>query len=108
MTQPVSRPIAHPAAAPGHRLASGATQAENAARLTKAAQDFTAVALGEMLKPMFDTLDSSGGPFGGGQGEQAWRPMMIDEIAKSIARQGGLGLSGPVAQAMLQMQEKAR
>jgi hypothetical protein len=34
--------------------------------------------------------------------------MMVDEIAKSIARQGGLGLSAPVAQAMLHMQEKAK
>jgi Rod binding domain-containing protein len=78
------------------------------ARLTKAAEDFTAVALSEMLKPMFDTTDKSGDLFGGGQGEQAWRPMMVDEIAKSIARQGGLGLSAPVAQAMLHLQEKAK
>jgi hypothetical protein len=34
--------------------------------------------------------------------------MMVDEIAKAIAHQGGLGLNGPVTQAMLQMQEKAR
>jgi flagellar protein FlgJ len=78
------------------------------ARVAKAAEDFTAVALGEMLKPMFDTTDRSQDLFGGGQGEQAWRPMMVDEIAKSIARQGGLGLSAPVAQAMLHMQEKAK
>ncbi len=79
-----------------------------AARVAKAAQDFTAVALGELLKPIFETTDKSTELFGGGQGEQAWRPMMVDEIAKSIARQGGLGLSAPVAQAMLQMQEKSK
>jgi Rod binding domain-containing protein len=87
---------------------TAAPPAAQAANRQKAAQDFIAVALGEMLKPMFDTVDTSTGPFGGGQGEQAWQPMMIDEIAKSIARQGGFGLSTPVAEAMLHMQEKAR
>ena len=85
-----------------------ASPAATSARLAKAAEDFTAVALGEMLKPMFDTADNSKSLFGGGEGEQAWRPMMVDEIAKAIAHQGGLGLSGPVAQAMLLMQEKAK
>ena len=98
MTQPVTHRPPQFAASPS----------ASAAKLTKAAQDFTAVALGEMLKPMFDTTDKSGDLFGGGQGEQAWRPMMVDEIAKSIARQGGLGLSVPVAQAMLHLQEKAK
>jgi Rod binding domain-containing protein len=82
--------------------------AQDPARIAKAAEDFTAVALGEMLKPMFEGTDHSDELFGGGEGEKTWRPMMIDEIAKAIAHQGGLGLNGPVAQAMLQMQEKAR
>ncbi len=96
------------AAGTARSLPHDAAAAVNRAQLDKAAQDFTAVALGEMLKPMFDTVDESGGMFGGGPGEQTWRPMMIDEIAKAMARQGGLGLSGPVTQAMLQIQEKAR
>jgi Rod binding domain-containing protein len=83
-------------------------QPPDPARLAKAAEDFTAVALGEMLKPMFEGADHSDELFGGGEGEKTWRPMMVDEIAKAIAHQGGLGLSGPVAQAMLQIQEKAR
>ncbi len=95
MTQPIARPAV---AAP--------QQAESRARLTKAAEDFTAVALGEMLKPMFNTVDNSKDMFGGKQGEAAWRPMMIDEIAKAIAHQGGLGLAPPVARAMIEIQEK--
>ena len=97
MTQPVT-----------HRLPQSVPDAVATAKLTKAAQDFTAVAFSEMLKPIFDTTDKSNDLFGGGQGEQAWRPMMVDEIAKSIARQGGLGLNGPVTQAMLHLQEKAK
>jgi len=105
----MTRPIMPQAA----NAAVAIPKAANAARLAKAAEDFTAQALSEMLKPMFGTTDDIGSddgksPFDGGPGEKTWKPMMVDEIAKSIARQGGLGLSGPVTQAMLQLQEKAK
>ena len=74
-------------------------------RIAKAAADFTAVALNEMLSPMFDTLDQSGGRFGGGAGEAAFRPLLINEFAKSIAQDGGFGLTSAVAAAMLRLQE---
>ena len=95
MTPPIARPAI---AAP--------QLGDTTARLTKAAEDFTAVALGEMLKPMFNTVHTSSDLFGGKQGEEAWQPMMIDEIAKTIAQQGGLGLAAPVARAMIEIQEK--
>lgn len=75
------------------------------ARTWKAAQDFEAMALGQLLAPMFDTVDSAHSVFGGGDGEAAWRPMMTQEIAKSMAAHGGLGLAVPVFRQMLQMQE---
>ncbi len=80
----------------------------NAQKLHKAAEDFAAVALGELLSPMFDTVDSSNGLFGGGAGEAAFKPMLVSEIAKQIARTGGLGLAEPVYQQMLRMQEGRR
>jgi Rod binding domain-containing protein len=73
-------------------------------KLRKAAEDFTAVALNELLKPMFDGTDTANGPFGGGAAEEQFRPMMISEIAKQIARSGGLGIEEPVYQQMLRMQ----
>jgi Rod binding domain-containing protein len=76
-----------------------------AARLWKAAKDFEAMAIGELLAPMFDTVDTAHGPFGGGDAETAWRPMLIREIGKQIEAQGGLGLAGPVFQALLRKQE---
>lgn len=78
------------------------------AKVWKAAKDFEAMALGAMLAPMFDTVESSKGPFGGGDGEQAWRPMLTQEMTKSIAAQGGLGLAAPVYRQMLHMQEAAQ
>jgi len=78
------------------------------AKLHRAAEDFAAVALGEMLNPMFDTVDTAGGLFGGGAAEATFKPMMIAEIAKQIARSGGLGLAEPIYQQMLRMQEGRR
>ena len=71
----------------------------------KAAQDFEAVTLNEFLTPMFNTVDTSGGPFGGGQGETAWKPMLIDSLAKSLTKAGGLGLAAPVFRQMIHIQE---
>lgn len=75
------------------------------AKTWKAAQDFEAMALGQMLAPMFDTVDSARGPFGGGDGEATWRPMLTQELAKRLSAHGGLGLAVPVFHQMLQMQE---
>ena len=71
----------------------------------KTTRDFEAMALGEFLKPMFETVNAKKTLFSGGDAEKTWRPMMVDEIAKQIAAQGGLGLAGPIHAAMLRMQE---
>lgn len=78
------------------------------AKLWQAARDFEAVAIGQLLQPMFDTVDSSHGAFGGGDGEAAWRPMLVDAIGKQMAAHGGLGLATPVLNALLQAQEQSR
>ena len=75
------------------------------AKLWKTARDFEAMALGEFLKPMFETVDGKTTLFNGGAAEKTWRPMLVDEIAKQIAASGGLGLAEPIHAAMLKMQE---
>ena len=75
-------------------------------KVRTAAQEFEAMAIGEMLKPMFDTVDQSKTLFGGGEGEAAWRSMLISAIAKQMAAHGGLGLARPVMQQLLSIQEK--
>ena len=78
-------------------------------QLRKAARDFEAMAIGELLKPMFDTIDQSKGLFGGGAGEAAWKPILVEHMARNIAARGGLGLAEHVYQSLLRMQEeKAR
>jgi peptidoglycan hydrolase FlgJ len=77
----------------------------DSAKLWKAARDFEAMALGEFLKPMFDAVDSKSNLFSGGDAEKTWKPMLVDEIGKQIAAHGGLGIAGPIHDAMLRMQE---
>ena len=73
-----------------------------------AAQAFEANVLGRLFAPMFDTLDSNGGAFGGGAGEAAWRPMLTEAIGQQAAAHGGIGLAAPVLHQMLAAQEAAR
>ena len=78
---------------------------EQRQKFEKAAQDFEAMAIGQLLSPMFQTIDHSKTMFGGGDGEQSWRPMWISALAKQMAANGGIGLAKPIMQQMLQMQE---
>ncbi|MCE0742448.1 rod-binding protein [Acetobacter sicerae] len=75
-------------------------------KIWKTASDFEAMTIGEMLQPMFDTIDTSKGFFGGGVGESSFRPMLTTEMSKQIEKNGGLGLAPAVYHQMLEMQEK--
>lgn len=86
---------------------AAALSADQIASLHRAARDFAAMALSQMLAPMFDTVDSADGVFGGGAAEHAFRPMLTDAIAKQIAAQGGLGLERPIFDCLLRAQEAA-
>lgn len=87
-----------------------ATQAKGGrdpAAVKKAAQDFEAVFVSQMMQQMFagvktDTM------FGGGQGEEMFRSMMIDEYGKQVVKHGGLGIAQSVMNTMLAAQEKSR
>jgi Rod binding domain-containing protein len=72
--------------------------------LRKAAVDFEAVFLSEMMKPMFDSLKTDG-LMGGGHGEEAFRAIMLQNYGKAVANAGGIGLAAPIYRTMLQMQE---
>ncbi|HEX3574725.1 MAG TPA: rod-binding protein [Rhodopila sp.] len=97
---PVAIPAASSAASP-----LAVSPSADPARIAKSAHDFEAMAIGQLLQPMFDTVDTAHDPFGGGPGEEAWKPMMVQEFARQIANHGGLGLAKPVYEAMLRMQE---
>jgi peptidoglycan hydrolase FlgJ len=81
--------------------------ADRIGKLWQAAKDFEAMALGQLLAPIFETVDTAHSLFGGAAGESAWRPMLVDAIGKQIAEHGGLGLAAPAFAAMLRAQEQA-
>jgi Rod binding domain-containing protein len=76
-------------------------------RILKAAEDFEAVFLSEMLTPIFDKLDVD--PlFGGGHGEQMYRSMMVQEYGKQLAKNGGVGIQDVIVKQLQEYTERAQ
>lgn len=103
---PAVPPVAVPAGTPPTVMRP--SPAADSAQIAKSAKDFEAMAIGQMLQPMFDTVKIANGVFGGGAGEEAWKPMLVQAYAKQIAAHGGLGLAKPVYDAMIRMQEAGK
>ncbi len=82
----------------------GAPSAADQARMRETAEAFEASFLSQMLKPMFEGLETDG-MFGGGEAEGQWRSFMIDAMAKQTVQAGGIGLADQVVAQMLKMQE---
>lgn len=73
--------------------------------LKKVGQEFEAQFLSQMLGHMFDGIKTNK-MFGGGQGEDMYKSLMVDEYGKSIAKAGGIGIADQVVRSvMLQFQE---
>lgn len=80
-------------------LVSGA-YAANPAALAKQAKEFESMAISQMLKPMFDTVDTPDALFGGSPAEKTWQPFLLDAIAKQMEAGGGLGLANQIETAL--------
>jgi flagellar protein FlgJ len=73
-------------------------------RIEETAKEFESVFIAEMLRPMFEGIETDG-MFGGGPGEKIYRDMQIDEYGKSLSGVGGIGLADHVMREMIKMQE---
>lgn len=96
---------AAPAAASRVATQLAGVTAERGAALQRAAQAFEAQTLFQFFQPMFAGVDAKGGPFGGGQAEAMFRPMLLEKYAERVAAAGGMGLAQPVLREMLRAQE---
>ncbi len=76
---------------------------KNIAAIGKAAKEFESVFVSQFLGSMFSGI-STDGPFGGGQGEEMFRSLMVDQYAGAMEKQGGFGLAASVQREMLKMQ----
>ena len=68
------------------------------------AEKFEAFFLGQMLQPMFASIEPAE-PFGGGHAEKIWKSLMVDEVGKSMAKNGGIGLADIIQRELLRQQE---
>lgn len=91
------------AASTASTLAPAAPQRPVPAEFRRTAEEFEAMALGQLLQPIFAAM-STDGLGGGGVGEEMFRPMLVDEYAKNLARSGGVGLGHYVIQELMRMQ----
>lgn len=72
--------------------------------LREKAEDFEAVFLSQMLRPMFDTVPTDG-LAGGGQAESVYRGLMVEEMGKSISKGGGIGIADSIYRELIKLQE---
>lgn len=68
-----------------------------------AAEKFEAQFLSSMLQQMFSGLKTDG-PFGGGAGEEMFRSLLTDAMAKQMTKSGGIGLADTVQREILKLQ----
>jgi flagellar protein FlgJ len=74
------------------------------AAVRRAAEDFEAVFLGQLVGGMMEGL-AADGPLGGG--DDPFAAMLRDEYGKLIARSGGVGVADAVMRQLLRAQEAA-
>ncbi len=73
-------------------------------KLWATAQDFESVFLGSMFGEITKQL-SGDGPLGGqGAGGDAWRGMLTDELGKTVAKSGGIGVAQHIYSELIRLQ----
>jgi Rod binding domain-containing protein len=87
----------------GGQAGAGMSEAAKRAAIAKTAQQFEATFLSSMMSYMFEGVDTPA-PFGGGQGEQAFKSFLTDAYAKQMASRGGIGVAAAVQREMLKLQ----
>jgi Rod binding domain-containing protein len=78
--------------------------AGSSAAATKASKEYESIFISQFLGSMFSGI-STDGPTGGGQGEEMFRSLMIDQYGKSIEQRGGFGLASALQRQLLKHQE---
>ena len=67
------------------------------------AQAYESQFLSQMLGTMFEGVKTSA-PFGGGEGEEAFKSFLMDAFAKQMTKAGGIGVATTVQREMLKLQ----
>jgi Rod binding domain-containing protein len=78
----------------------------DAAKADWAAKEYESVFISQFLGSMFSGIKTDG-ITGGGQGEEMFRSLMVNEYAKGLQQRGGFGLAAQMKAQLLKHQEVA-
>ncbi|HBR69377.1 MAG TPA: flagellar biosynthesis protein FlgJ [Rhodospirillaceae bacterium] len=81
--------------------------AKDLKKIEESAKEFEAVFLSEMVKPMFEGLETEG-MFGGGKGEEVFRGLLIQEYGKMLSETGRIGIADSVKEELIRIQAAAK
>jgi Rod binding domain-containing protein len=87
--------------------AAPTVDAKNLAKMKASAEDFEAFFVTKAFEDMYGDM-SSDPIFGGGEAENIFRSMLLQEYGKQVAKTGGIGVSDMVQKQLLQLQESPR
>lgn len=79
--------------------------AKKIGEIEEAAKDFESMFLSEMIGNMFETV-AVDPLFGGGEAEETWRGLIVEEYSKAVVKAGGIGMSDSVKSHMISLQEE--
>ena len=77
------------------------------AKADAAAKDYESIFISQFLGSMFSGIQSDS-ITGGGQGEEMFRSLMVNEYAKGIEQQGGFGMAAQMKAELLKHQQGAQ
>ena len=78
----------------------------DAAKADWAAKEYESIFISQFLGSMFSGIKTDG-VTGGGQGEEMFRSLMVNEYGKAIQQRGGFGLAAQMKAQLLKHQEAA-
>jgi len=76
------------------------------AEARRAAEEFEAVFLAQMMAPMFEGLETDDLDEGG-MGEEIFRPMLVERYAQALSQSGGIGLADSIVRELMRLQATA-
>jgi flagellar protein FlgJ len=86
--------------------ASAPKPTADAAKAAAVSKEYESVFISQFLGSMFSGIQSDS-ITGGGQGEEMFRSLMVNEYGKSIEQQGGFGLARQMQAELLKHQQVA-
>lgn len=87
-------------------LAAAPKPTASEAQADTASKEYESVFISQFLGSMFSGIKTDG-IMGGGQGEEMFRSLMVDQYAKSIEQRGGFGIAAHMKAELLKHQQAA-